>query len=346
MISGNINLNLINVTPDGQTGEAQNTSFNNLFNELLKILFENKDLSLDNNLMILPIQFLPFLPYGSNEQNLTHIMELLKQDVSSMDSFLELIQPNGNSSEISELIDKISENIGKNFVFENTNNEDLIVKLKTPINNNNNSVIDKTISQLTDEKTLNSQLEIGLTKEIAEKSLLDSKTLGVEKVLSFANEELITSISNNSERKTQQVEQNSTQLNISNIITTNGNNEAKIELPITRLHTISDVIFKAISSSQKTLTVQLEPPELGRILIKLFLDNGAIKADMKVDYPHVKDMIAGLIPEIRSNLQQSGVKVSDFLLDLTRDQKGYSDSYNNQGQKRYKGNQKFFEYFA
>jgi len=71
------------------------------------------------------------------------------------------------------------------------------------------------------------------------------------------------------------------------------------------------------------------------------MDSSGIKADMKVDYPHIKEMITGLIPEIKSNLESRGVKVSDFLLDLTKDHRGYGDSYNGQSQQKYKGNQKF-----
>ncbi|HQA04466.1 MAG TPA: flagellar hook-length control protein FliK, partial [Thermodesulfovibrio thiophilus] len=137
------------------------------------------------------------------------------------------------------------------------------------------------------------------------------------------------------------------QLNIMhNISNTAPKNPQKIELPVSNIQNLSDIVFKSVSTSQKSITIQLEPPELGKILIRISMDSSGIKADMKVDYPHIKEMITGLIPEIKSNLESRGVKVSDFLLDLTKDHPGYGDSYNGQGQQKYKGNQKFFEYFA
>jgi flagellar hook-length control protein FliK len=120
----------------------------------------------------------------------------------------------------------------------------------------------------------------------------------------------------------------------------------KIELPVTRLNEVSDIMLKTIASSRKTITVQLEPPELGTILLRLSMESEGIKAHMRVDSPNVKEMLAGLIPEIKSNLEATGVKINDFILDLKKDNQAYSDSYNGQGQKKYNGNQKFFEYFA
>lgn len=115
---------------------------------------------------------------------------------------------------------------------------------------------------------------------------------------------------------------------------------------IHRINEISDIIAKAVINSKNTVTVQLQPPELGRILIKITLDTSGVKTELKVENPQLKEALAVLIPEIRSNLQSSGIKVSEFLLDLMRQQTDYSQSYSNQGQKRYKNNQKFIEYFA
>ncbi|MEN2985190.1 MAG: flagellar hook-length control protein FliK [Thermodesulfovibrionaceae bacterium] len=112
-----------------------------------------------------------------------------------------------------------------------------------------------------------------------------------------------------------------------------------------KINEISDIIAKAVFNSKNTVTLQLQPPELGRILIKLTLNNSGIKADVKVENPQIREVLAGLIPEIRNNLQSSGIKVSDFLLEIMKDHTEYPESYSNQGQKRYK-NQKFFEYVA
>lgn len=179
-----------------------------------------------------------------------------------------------------------------------------------------------------------------VSEKTGQKNLIILETLNKEWKISIN-----TNQTNTNPTKEQRIENYiSSQLNPVTPDITQSRALEKLSLSITRLSEISDMIFRGYLNSQKTLIVHLEPPEMGRILIKLSMDALGVKAEMRVDSPQVKEMLMNLIPEIRSNLQSSGVKVSDFLLDFNRDYRGYSDSYS--GQKRQRKEQKFFEYFA
>jgi flagellar hook-length control protein FliK len=266
----------------------------------------------------------------------------------SSDTKSSLIKWQINSEELSNIIKNLKNIDNKGLLnllktLNESNENQLVVKLlREPANDlkaeNNESqqtnVLLENIKKVANSKE-NSHSDLNLFKELSldnlnnkpEKNILSHRDSLKFKIESSVNSEVqFSSITNNE--------------------VTTSNNLQKIELPFTRLLEISNIIFKALSNSSKTLIVHLEPPELGKILIKLSMDSAGIKADMKVDYPYVKEALTALIPEIKNNLQSSGVKISDFLLDLMRDYRGYSDSYNNQGQRKNKNTQKFFEYFA
>jgi flagellar hook-length control protein FliK len=79
------------------------------------------------------------------------------------------------------------------------------------------------------------------------------------------------------------------------------------------------------------------------------MDNGMLRADLKVDSPLVKDMFSMAIPQIKTSLEDSGIKVSDFFVDVKEDY--YSDGRRQQGDashqnKQNKKQENFFDYFA
>lgn len=338
ILIGKINLSNIISQNDKQSLFAQSIDSNDLFDKILNLLFENKENLKDNTTSLLPI-----LP----------LQNLILQDLQKIQ---ELFSSSNISSEAKSLLLKWQ-----------TINEDLSKIIKNLQNIDNKGFLN--LLQKSDENNENKSADINLLREFVNnlkvKENEPNQITGVfensiknlnlkENISSDLN--LFKDLNNKSEKNISFNKENQrfnmeslmdSEVQFSSIITkevTTNNNSQKIELPFTRLQEISNIIFKAVSNSSKTLIVHLEPPELGKILIKLSMDSAGIKADMKVDYPYVKEALTALIPEIKSNLQSSGVKVSDFLLDLMKDYRGYSD--NNQGQRRNKNNQKFFEYFA
>ncbi|MCX8069024.1 MAG: flagellar hook-length control protein FliK [Thermodesulfovibrionales bacterium] len=112
----------------------------------------------------------------------------------------------------------------------------------------------------------------------------------------------------------------------------------KETLHVSRLQEIDSKIFKAIETGQKSLTVRLEPPELGSVHIKLVLTDGMVRADMKVDSAAVKDMMNLALPQIKNSLENAGIKVSEFFVDIREEY--YSDGRQNQQDKDNSRNQK------
>ncbi|WP_181405966.1 flagellar hook-length control protein FliK [Thermodesulfovibrio sp. Kuro-1] len=355
MLTGNINLDALNLIKNQMAVTSKSTGFDDLFNELLKLLFENKDISTASSANSNPF-ILPFVSFQNFLfQDITNFQELFQPsefsselkaslsllqsgqiDIKELSSLLQNLNPQNTRNEIQSLIESLDAKILLNKETLQSNSSklsEIVQNCSNKVNSEQFLFNSESFSSSHGKLSAGSPstLLLNIVKTYSESSGNNSE---------FPNTELIKKTLNN--------EEVSSQLNIFHNIQgkTREDVQQKIELPFTRLSQVSDIIVKALSSSQKTIIVQLEPPELGKILIKLSMDNAGLRADMKVDYPHVKEALTGLIPEIKSNLQASGLKVSDFLLDLMKDNRGYSDSYNGQGQRKYRGNQKFFEYFV
>lgn len=350
----NINLNGLNIVKNQTIITDQTTGFDNIFNELLNLLIGNKDISTnvanDNNFFVLPFGvFQSFLLQGINnlQENsqsveisppLKTVFSLIKESQIDIGELSNLLQQNlklHNKNEIQSVLEGFNEKSVLNT--ENSQTVELINTLSFQ------ETMDKQIPELF---KLNSQFDStdksDQRKSLSLKSVNESYLEHNEIKPKFFNTEISEKTLNNEKLSSQLLNTNNVQLKTVDSSAV----QQKIELPFIQLKEISNIVFKALSSSQKTLVVQLEPPELGKILIKLSMDNVGVRADIKVDYHHVKEALTGLIPEIKSNLNSSGVKVSDFLIDLTKEHKGYSDSYSGQGQRRYRGNEKFIEYFV
>lgn len=351
MLTGNINLDALNLIKTQVAVTNNSTGFDDLFKELLKLFLENKDISTDisadNNPFVLPFVSLQNLLF----QDFTNFQALSQSSEfsSELKASLSLLQSGQiDIKELSSLLQNLKSQNNRNEILDGK----ILLNKESP---HSSSLKLSEVVQTYSNKGNSEQLLFNSESFSSSQGKLSAESpstllLNIVKTCSESS-------GNNSDfqnihmiKKTFNKEELSSQLNIFHNIQEKNNEikdaQQKIELPFTRLKEVSDIVFKALSSSQKTIIVQLEPPELGKILIKLSMDNSGLRADMKVDYPHVKEALSGLIPEIKSNLESTGLKVSDFLLDLMKDNRGYSDSYNGQGQRKYRGNQKFFEYFV
>uniref|UniRef100_A0A7C4EN83 Flagellar hook-length control protein FliK n=1 Tax=Thermodesulfovibrio aggregans TaxID=86166 RepID=A0A7C4EN83_9BACT len=379
MILGRVDLNILNILQNPAGLLNKNPEFSSLFNDLLKSFFKNDELTPDS-LTFLLSEIIPVLLPLRSEQKSAEFQPILSEleasdfplqlEFQSEQKYITFLQPIF-SNLINQTCSILSQSKPLKLLqdFVSQKNENLcwvLNKIQIPLQTSSDKTpiktsdtYDKMPIKISDTYELKKeQSEISEKFSQFEKEPLLESAVSFQSSLRFCHPEneknsfsetlIVQPIQNKTAEKTRD---DRISLPKTNVFPDSINNHThkipdKIELPVTRLNEVSDIMLKTIASSRKTITVQLEPPELGTILLRLSMESEGIKAHMRVDSPNVKEMLAGLIPEIKSNLEATGVKINDFILDLKKDNQAYSDSYNGQGQKKYNGNQKFFEYFA
>jgi flagellar hook-length control protein FliK len=105
-------------------------------------------------------------------------------------------------------------------------------------------------------------------------------------------------------------------------------------VPVSKLTSVDEVISKAIDAGQKSLIIRIDPPDLGSVQIRLSFDNGVLKADVRVDSNAIKDSFNLALPQIKTSLENSGIKVSEFHVDVREDQYRNGQQRNNQDQQQ------------
>jgi flagellar hook-length control protein FliK len=104
--------------------------------------------------------------------------------------------------------------------------------------------------------------------------------------------------------------------------------------PVSKLTSVDEVISKAIDAGQKNLVIRIDPPDLGSVQIRLSFDNGVLKADVRVDSNAIKDSFNLALPQIKTSLENSGIKMSEFNVDVREDQYRNGHQRNNQDQQQ------------
>lgn len=107
----------------------------------------------------------------------------------------------------------------------------------------------------------------------------------------------------------------------------------KDAININRLMDIDIPIMKTVEGGGKHLLVRLDPPDLGSVQIKLSLDNGVLRADFKVESSAIKDLFTANMPHIKASLENSGLKVGEFFVDVREEGFYYSDDGRQGGNK-------------
>ncbi len=130
----------------------------------------------------------------------------------------------------------------------------------------------------------------------------------------------------------------------------------KESLHVSKLHEIGNSFTKTLNSNSKHLIVEIQPPDLGSIQIKLKMTDGVLTANLKVDSVYVKELFSSALPQIRASLADSGIKLNDFFVDVKKEDGFYASNYNSmkqhrdgshQDNQRQKKEQEFkFDYFA
>lgn len=82
---------------------------------------------------------------------------------------------------------------------------------------------------------------------------------------------------------------------------------------------------------KQEITMQLHPKELGKMSIKIVEENGKYIAAVKLDNQRTKDLVMGNIAELKSNLEQQGLVIEQFSIDINKDEQ---NSLMEQGRKK------------
>jgi len=117
-------------------------------------------------------------------------------------------------------------------------------------------------------------------------------------------------------------------------VSTQATQRVQETIPAGRISAIDEVISKAINNGQNDIVIRINPPDLGSVHIRLSLDNGVLKADVKVDSAAVKDTFLTAMPQIKNALENSGIKASEFNVDVRDDQEQGRNSGNNQAKQQ------------
>ncbi len=81
-----------------------------------------------------------------------------------------------------------------------------------------------------------------------------------------------------------------------------------------------------LSPELRTATIQLSPPELGRISIRIRVQNGELHALVRAEKRETLDALQRHVPELEATLEQIGIRAREFDLQLGFEQQGARQS--------------------
>ncbi len=120
---------------------------------------------------------------------------------------------------------------------------------------------------------------------------------------------------------------------------------------VTSIRDIHEPIRAAVETGTKHMVLRLDPPGLGDIQIRLRIHQGVLSAELKVDSGITRELFTSALPQIRHQLENSGIRVGDVQVDLHDDYLAHQEPAREHGQGRQnrqgrQTNENFFEYLA
>ena len=86
----------------------------------------------------------------------------------------------------------------------------------------------------------------------------------------------------------------------------------------------------------RAASIALDPPELGRLAIRLDLDSGQIRASLRADVPETLATLEAHLPELKALFEQAGVELRDVELSLGVDDSETRDKEEQEAAEREK----------
>lgn len=115
--------------------------------------------------------------------------------------------------------------------------------------------------------------------------------------------------------------------NLTNLLTQTGH--ATQAHPASRM--IAAELKKSVENGIDTVTLELDPPELGRVRIKLLFDDGNVKANMTVEKPDTYIMLQRDAQILERALQVAGIDTSSGSISFDLMENGDFDNKNDNG---------------
>ncbi len=91
-----------------------------------------------------------------------------------------------------------------------------------------------------------------------------------------------------------------------------GRTSASTENATGNMGRIVNVIRSNVGARHSVLTVQLEPPELGRITLDIRLDNDQVRLSITTETQEARQLLSDRFESLRSSLESQGINVSRF----------------------------------
>ena len=81
--------------------------------------------------------------------------------------------------------------------------------------------------------------------------------------------------------------------------------------------------------------IVVDPPALGRISVELTSGTSGVEASVKVASEQIRQIVQEQITQLRENLSQQGVQVSEFTVDVQQDNTGQGQNSGRENQREY-----------
>ncbi len=105
------------------------------------------------------------------------------------------------------------------------------------------------------------------------------------------------------------------------------NNTATTENPYVRyadmmenIDRLSKLMASSAEKSMKSVTMELSPPELGKMTIEVSVKDGQANAAIKVETDGAKNMLLNNVEQLKRNLEGHGIKLENFEVELNKQQ--------------------------
>jgi flagellar hook-length control protein FliK len=137
-----------------------------------------------------------------------------------------------------------------------------------------------------------------------------------------------------SENVAPQVEKDNFQLNIKQA---NANLQKDSQVKFTKSDIINQVIKKAdifVQGSHQEMVMKLEPESLGKLNLKIVIENGLVTAKFVAESQQVKEVLESSFNQLKDALQQKGISVQGFSVSVKQEGAGFNSGQGFEQRKR------------